>query len=145
MNYIKFSNKFLLAFLAVSIFSACTDLEVEEKDSIIVEGEDGKFTAGNPTELLIASYKNLGAFTDQANIYALYEQPSDEMIPPTRGVDWATTAYGVRCMHTLGIQPTLGLPILGTNANARLSATIFSKLPTQVPKRKQKLKFLRAF
>lgn len=78
----------LLKITALSLLvGACTDLELTEKDSIVVSSTSGTFK-GNPTELLAASYKDLGAYTDQANIYALGQHPTAEMIPPTRGVDW---------------------------------------------------------
>lgn len=78
----------LLKITALSLLvGACTDLELTEKDSIVVSSDGGTFK-GNPTELLAASYKDLGAYTDQANIYALGQHPTAEMIPPTRGVDW---------------------------------------------------------
>jgi hypothetical protein len=68
-------------------FPACTNLEVDEKDSVIVEN-DGAGFKGNGPELLASAYNDLGAFNDQANIYSLFEHVTDEMIPPTRGVDW---------------------------------------------------------
>lgn len=37
---------------------------------------------------LKSAYQTLGAFTDQANIYALTEHSTDEMQGPTRGADW---------------------------------------------------------
>lgn len=80
----KFVLLFACSFLLVT---SCTDLAVEEVDSIINEDESGAFS-GDPTELLASSYKDLGAITDQANIYSLFQHTSDEMIPPTRGTDW---------------------------------------------------------
>lgn len=41
-----------------------------------------------PAQLLASAYNQLGAFTDQANIYALHEHSTDEMQGPTRGTDW---------------------------------------------------------
>ncbi|WP_229247968.1 RagB/SusD family nutrient uptake outer membrane protein [Dyadobacter sandarakinus] len=38
--------------------------------------------------MLASAYKDLGAYTDQNNIYALGEHTTAEMFPPTRGVDW---------------------------------------------------------
>ncbi len=144
MNYIKFSNKFLLAFLAVSMFSACTDLEVEEKDSVVVQGADG-FKAGNPTDLLVASYKNLGAFTDQQNIYALYEQSTDEMIPPTRGVDWGDNGVW-RTLHTHAWDPTHA-QVIGTWNQLNERAFKCNEILASNPSAQQaaEAKFLRAF
>lgn len=87
MNYktLKFSMFALLGFFAIS---ACTDLEPEIRDSQLREGAGGVFVPGNPADALVTNYKDLGAITDQANIYSLYDHTSDEMIPPTRGTDW---------------------------------------------------------
>jgi starch-binding outer membrane protein, SusD/RagB family len=79
--------KFLVAGFAALAFGACTDLKVNEQDSIVLVSKDG-FAKVNPTEFLASAYTDLGAFTNQANIYALSEHASDEIIPPTRGVDW---------------------------------------------------------
>ena len=84
-NQIK---KLVIAAVGIFSFHACTDLVVDEVDSIVRTGGSSGFTPGNPSELLISAYKDLGAYTDQANIYALGQHPSAEMIPPTRGVDW---------------------------------------------------------
>ncbi|MBL7814384.1 MAG: RagB/SusD family nutrient uptake outer membrane protein [Saprospiraceae bacterium] len=82
-----FNSKFLaIAALSLAV-GACTDLDNKETDSIIPKSTGGT-SAGDPTELLNGAYKDLGAFTDQANIYALGMHACAEMIPPTRGVDW---------------------------------------------------------
>ena len=86
MKYNKISKFFLFGALGVFAFGACTDLEVEERDSVPVVATAGGTV--NVGELLVSAYKDLGAFTDQNNIYALFDHTSDEMIPPTRGVDW---------------------------------------------------------
>ena len=87
MNYktLKFSMFALLGFFAIS---ACTDLEPEIRDSQLREGAGGVFVPGSPADALVTNYKDLGAITDQANIYSLFDHTSDEMIPPTRGTDW---------------------------------------------------------
>ncbi|KPM48981.1 RagB/SusD family nutrient uptake outer membrane protein [Jiulongibacter sediminis] len=88
MKTINF-KKVLIGGLSVMFMASCTDLVNDEKDSIVRANEGGGgFTPGNPTELLVSAYKDLSAYTDQANIYALGQHPTAEMIPPTRGVDW---------------------------------------------------------
>lgn len=81
-------KKYLIAGFGAFALAACTDLENAETDSLVRKEAAGGFAAGNPTELLKSAYIDLGAYTDQANIYALGQHPSAEMIPPTRGVDW---------------------------------------------------------
>ncbi|WP_373515605.1 RagB/SusD family nutrient uptake outer membrane protein [Persicitalea sp.] len=70
------------------VLTSCTDLQVNEKDSIVIESTGSGFTAGNPTELLNGLYNDLGVYNDQGNLYSLGQHTSGEMIPPTRGVDW---------------------------------------------------------
>ncbi|MBK8635403.1 MAG: RagB/SusD family nutrient uptake outer membrane protein [Saprospiraceae bacterium] len=68
--------------------SACTDLVNEERDSIVLPVTTDGFAKVNVPSFLEAAYKDLSAYTDQNNIYALGQHTSAEMIPPTRGVDW---------------------------------------------------------
>jgi hypothetical protein len=75
----------ILAFLVYA--NACTDLAVKGTDSVI-ESTSAAFKPTNVAAALEAAYKDFGAYTDQANIYALGTHTSAELIPPTRGVDW---------------------------------------------------------
>jgi hypothetical protein len=85
----KHIKAFSLAALATGLlYASCTDLENKATDSVVLETAGGGFVAGDPTALLESAYKDLSIFTDQANIYSLYDHTSDEMIPPTRGTDW---------------------------------------------------------
>jgi starch-binding outer membrane protein, SusD/RagB family len=84
----KILNYRLLTIVAlVFIGNSCTDLLSEEKDSIVITGT-GTSGSNDAASLLEGAYKDLGAYTDQNNIYALGQHTSAEMIPPTRGVDW---------------------------------------------------------
>lgn len=80
-------NKAWLVAAAVTL-AACTDLEVKEKDSKVIETESGDFAGVEPSAALVSSYADLRGFSDQANLYALYEVTSDEFLVPTRGTDW---------------------------------------------------------
>lgn len=79
--------KVFSAFVLFLSINSCTDLVVKGTDSII-ENTDGGFKPSNPTLLLTAAYKDLSAYTDQANMFALGTHTSAELIPPTRGTDW---------------------------------------------------------
>ncbi|MGL4629557.1 MAG: RagB/SusD family nutrient uptake outer membrane protein [Leadbetterella sp.] len=85
----KSNNIFLKSILASTVLFAgsCTDLTVEEKDSV-VRSASGAWQPGKPDEMLVSAYKALDTYTDQAGIYSLGQHTSAEMIPPTRGVDW---------------------------------------------------------
>ena len=54
---------------------------------------------------LSSAYGDLAGFTDQANLYALLTHTSDEMIPPTRGVDWGDNGVW-RTLHAHTWDPT---------------------------------------
>jgi len=85
------TNKYIktLAVLAgIGLFTACTDLVTKEVDSKVIVTTGGT-TNVDPVAALEGSYNALQAFTDQASIYSLLEHTSDELIPPTRGVDWS--------------------------------------------------------
>jgi hypothetical protein len=78
-------------FLGVLLgISACTDLELEETDSIFREdSEEGFSGVGDVTSALVNNYNNLrGQLDTQENLFALQEVSSDEMLVPTRGTDW---------------------------------------------------------
>ena len=83
-NKLTITSGILAAMLAVG----CTDLEVKEKDSYLTETSEGTF-AGVPAEATLASaYLDLRDWGGQENVYALSEVASDELLVPTRGVDW---------------------------------------------------------
>ncbi len=91
--------KFISLGFGVMTFASCTDLVVEEKDSIAIVSSGAGFVAGNPGEQINALYNGLGLYTDQGNIYSLNQHTSAEMIPPTRGVDWGDNGVW-RTLHS---------------------------------------------
>ncbi len=102
-NYL---SKGVIATVAFSFlaFNSCTDLQIEEIDSIVIESSGGA-SAGNPAQLIEAAFNDLSVFTDQGNLYSLFQHPSDEMIPPTRGVDWGDNGVW-RTLHAHSWDPT---------------------------------------
>ncbi|MBX2954554.1 MAG: RagB/SusD family nutrient uptake outer membrane protein [Cyclobacteriaceae bacterium] len=94
----NFSSLSLLMAI-VFMVAACTDLEVKEKDSIVIESEGGEFAGVNPAASLASAYQDINAFGDQANWYALMEVASDELLVPTRGTDWGDNGVW-RVLHT---------------------------------------------
>ncbi|WP_235296463.1 RagB/SusD family nutrient uptake outer membrane protein [Portibacter marinus] len=87
----KILKNILILFLGMSVVFSCTDLETELLDSEAgadANNEFIKYTEDRALEFLQSSYNSLATFTDQNNIYALGTHTSDELIPPTRGVDW---------------------------------------------------------
>ena len=87
-------NQFKLMCLSVAgllLATSCTDLEIEETDSII---DRSTATGGifNGVENVEASIDNvfngINRLGDQANYYALQEVAGDYELVPTRGTDW---------------------------------------------------------
>lgn len=82
-NILKFYCTVLIC--AIGVWS-CTDLEIEETDSIINEGFQGVANAASAVE---AIYNDMnGHYSTQENLYSLSEVTSDAAIIPTRGGDW---------------------------------------------------------
>jgi hypothetical protein len=89
MNYIKSYTKILTVFfMTVGMLSSCTDLEIEETDSILATGFEG-LTAEEASSSINAMYNSLNGYIgDQANLFALSEVTTDALLIPTRGSDW---------------------------------------------------------
>lgn len=140
--------KSLSLLLGFSIFYVgCTDLEVDEVESIVTETETGNFT-GDAGALLESAYNQLGAFADQANIYALQVHSSDEMIPPTRGTDWGDNGVW-RLLHAHNWDPTHQY-VLGSwnQLNSRVFLTnqiLASDNPAPDVQQEAEARFLRAY
>ncbi|MBI1225664.1 MAG: RagB/SusD family nutrient uptake outer membrane protein [Bacteroidetes bacterium] len=144
MNRNKYLFFLLIGMVGMVTIPACTDLEVAESDSVVVESSGG-FTAGNPTDLLSSAYNDLGDWNDQANLYSLYEHVTDEMLPPTRGVDWGDNGVW-RTLHQHTWDATHS-GILNTwnnlNSHAYKCNQILASNPS--PEEAAQAKFLRAF
>ncbi len=77
---------YFLTLLSIIGLVSCTDLEIEETDSIISEGFQG---LADPSSTVDELYGRLnGQYGDQGNRFALSEVTSDAAIVPTRGTDW---------------------------------------------------------
>ena len=88
---------YLLTFLSVVGLSSCTDLEIEETDSIITEGFQG---LADPSSTVDELYNRiLGQNQTQADLFALSEVTADAAIIPTRGTDWGDNGLW-RVLHT---------------------------------------------
>lgn len=147
MSYYKlFKNLSFLLIISVVAW-ACTDLEVEEVESVVTQDESGVFS-GDAGELLETAYNQLGALTNQANTYSLLVHTSDEMIPPTRGTDWGDNGVW-RLLHSHNWDPTHQYVLDSWNElNSRIFTTnqiLASTSPAPTPQQAAEAKFLRAF
>ena len=75
--------------VAASVTFSCTDLEIEETDSILAPGFTGIAEATLADDQVNSMYNALrGYIGDQANLFALSEVTTDAQLIPTRGSDW---------------------------------------------------------
>ena len=95
-----------IAFSALLVVS-CTDLEIEETDSIFPPEDNAGFTGvTDPASSLDQLYNDLyGGLADQANYFALQEVTTDEQLVPTRGTDWGDNGIW-RTLHAHTWTPT---------------------------------------
>lgn len=88
---------YVLTAMSVIGLSSCTDLEIEQTDSIISEGFQGLADASSTVDEL---YNRLnGQYGDQANLFALTEVTTDAALVPTRGTDWGDNGLW-RVLHS---------------------------------------------
>ncbi len=88
------------------LFSSCTDLEIEESDSLISEGGDTQFNGVENVDSAIENvYNGFNRIGDQANYYALQEVGADALLVPTRGTDWGDNGIW-RNLHQHTWSPT---------------------------------------
>lgn len=89
----------IVSILAAMSIAACTDLEVEELDSVVVESASGEFSGVDAAATLASGYADLRGLGDQNNVFTLTEVPTDEMLVPTRGTDWGDNGV-FRTLHS---------------------------------------------
>lgn len=98
MKILNIIRKLILGLLLVmgGLFVGCTDLEIDNIDSIIPEEE-----GGNPTEILNALYRSFaGNYNTYERSSGLQNMPSDLMITPIRTTgDWANGGRFIQ-IHT---------------------------------------------
>ena len=77
---------YALTFISLLGLASCTDLEIEETDSIISEGFVGLADTSSAIDQLYIRVRD--QYGDQGNRFALNEVTTDAAIVPTRGTDW---------------------------------------------------------
>ncbi|NJB71823.1 hypothetical protein GGR42_002285 [Saonia flava] len=89
-KYLKTQTRSLLLFSCASVLLfSCTDLEVEETDSLLAPNFQGIASAEEATSSVNSMYNQLNGYIgDQANLFALSEVTTDTQLIPTRGSDW---------------------------------------------------------
>ncbi len=130
---------------AVSI--SCTDLEIDESDSVFEDAQEDFAGVDVSTELANLYGAVYGQMGDQANFFALNEVSTDETLVPTRGTDWGDNGIW-RTLHAHTWSPTHQF-VLNTwnnlNQNVFRATTIIDPLSEGTAQEKAEAKFLRAF
>jgi starch-binding outer membrane protein, SusD/RagB family len=79
---------FLTAFI-VFLISSCTKLDEKFSGDLTPAQIGGSGSSSNAATLLRSVYNSMRTtYQDQGQVFALFEQPTDELIAPTRGPDW---------------------------------------------------------
>lgn len=86
----RMTNKIWASALALLVLMPSCDLDIEESDSFITQGESAIFNGVEDVDGYLTNIYNSisGQAGDQANLYALTEVTTDELVVPTRGTDW---------------------------------------------------------
>ena len=144
--------KYVKSILGIALVSmiavSCTDLEIDESDSIISEEASGIFAGVDATSSLDQLYNDTyGQLGDQANFFALQEVSTDETLVPTRGTDWGDNGIW-RTLHAHTWSPTHQF-ILTTwnnlNQNVFRATQIIDERSNPTAEQKAEAQFLRAF
>lgn len=136
--------KYLMVGL-VLIGSGCTDLEVKEKDSVVID--DGEFSGVPMPGALITIYHNIRRQSEHENMYAIQEATTDEIFIPTRGTDWGDNGVW-RALATHQWSPS---HLFIRNAWNELNSNVFRinqilhPATTKTELEEAEAKFLRAF
>lgn len=90
MKYLNktYSKTFVALLMSIGLIFSCSDLEINETDSILAANFDG-LSPEQASSSLDNMYNSLNGYIgDQANLFALSEVTTDALLIPTRGSDW---------------------------------------------------------
>ena len=141
-NFFKFYG---LTFLSVLVLASCTDLEIDESDSVITEGFQG---LADPASAVDQLYGNVaGQLGDQANVYAMREVTTDALLIPTRGADWGDNGRWRKLhQHEWGLEETdILTPFEQFNSNQLLASQILDDRSSPSAADEANASFLRAY
>lgn len=145
----KFLNKLSVLAISSALFAvSCTDLEIDETDSVFSEGT-GPFSGVTNAEASLTQLYNdiYGQLGNQENEFALHEVSTDELLVPTRGTDWGDNGIW-RTLHAHTWTPA-HLFVLRSwnnqNQNVFRATEIIDPLSNPAPQVEAEARFLRAF
>jgi starch-binding outer membrane protein, SusD/RagB family len=150
MKNIMRRNKYWLSslFMTGALMTSCS-LDIEETDSLITEGPSLVFNGvENPAGTLNTIFNNIsGQAGDQANLYALTEVSTDELLVPTRGTDWGDNGiWRTVHVHTWGPTHNYIVQVWNDKNSAVLRCTqVIDPLSQSTPLQIAEAKFARAY
>jgi hypothetical protein len=139
----------LIPLAILGVFMTACSLDIQETDSLITKGSSDVFNGvANPATSLNNIFNNIKSQTeDQANLYAMTEVTTDELLVPTRGTDWGDNGvWRTLYVHTYG--PTHGhvLQVWNDKNSAVLRCTeVIDPLSNAAPDQIAEAKFARAY
>src|SRR5690606_26860213 len=145
MKAIKLNKIYIWA--AALALLGCTDLEIEQTDSIFSD-LSGEFGGVDAAASLTGLYNSVrGQMESQENVYALAEVSSDEFVVPTRGTDWGDNGVW-RTLHSHTWSTTHNL-IKNTwnelNSNVYNATAIIDQRSSPSPQQTAEAKFIRDY
>jgi hypothetical protein len=145
----KIGSGYRIPLVLCGIFMAACSLDIEQTDSLITKGESAIFNGvENPDAALTGIYNNItGQAGDQANLYALTEVTTDELLVPTRGTDWGDNGvWRTLYAHTWGPTHSNILQVWNDKNSAVLRATeVIDPLSKATASQVAEAKFARAY
>jgi hypothetical protein len=145
------TNKTLWASaFALMLLAPSCSLEIDETDSLLTKGESAIFNGSeDPAGTINVLYNNIsGEAGDQANLYALTEVTTDELMVPTRGTDWGDNGvWRTLHSHTWGSTHDYVLTVWNNKNGAVLKASevLDPKSTLSTPADKAQASFCRAY
>jgi len=144
---IKSVKPILAMVLMAAVSFSCTDLEIDETDSVFEDAQEDFNGVDVSTELGGLYGSTYGMLGDQANFFALNEVATDETLVPTRGTDWGDNGIW-RTLHAHTWSPTHSF-ILTTwnqlNGHVFRASQIIDERSSPTAQEKAEAQFLRAF
>ena len=142
INHFKILTLSVLSMVGIT---SCTNLEIEQTDSIISDGFQG---LADPNSTVTNLYGGLGGqYAGQDNYFALQEVTSDEHLIPTRGTDWGDNGLW-RVLHTHdwnGQHAFIGNVFQQYNANQLTASQILDPRSNPSPSNIGDASFVRAW
>ncbi len=148
-NNNKTKTRIVAPFLIFAFLLNSCSLDITQSDSVITKGESGVFNGvPDPAGALSNIYNNItGQTGDQANLYALTEVSTDELLVPTRGTDWGDNGiWRTVHVHTFGPTHNFVTQVWNDKNSAVLRCTeVIDPLSKATPAQVAEAKFARAY